>query len=141
VCGAGVRDLIHVISQTPTQGVYDTCLFIPTCGYFRYNHLVLRRCILTDKFSPVRRARSSLSRAIPEVLTKSHIVVFIKLSISHRLHLVIIALPVHPPLVGFSSEGLMIGDNSVHLREGYGLVRYRRMPFVQCPEQMLTLPM
>jgi hypothetical protein len=43
----------------------------------------------------------------------------------------------------FSSEGLVMGGHSVHLRgvSESGLARNRRMPFVQCSEQMLTLPM
>jgi len=46
---------------------------LPTCGA-QYSHLVLRRHILADEFFPVRRVRSIFT--IPEVLTKSHIVVF-----------------------------------------------------------------
>src|SRR5712672_2702610 len=67
------------------------------CRYFQYNH-PFRHYILTDGFSPVRRARSILT--IPEVLTKSHIVVFIRsllYSLSHCPRPVIIAL--HSPLV------------------------------------------
>jgi hypothetical protein len=41
----------------------------------------------------------------------------------------------------FSSEGLMMGGHSVHLLEESGLAQDRGMPFVQCPEQTLTLPM
>ena len=35
----------------------------------------------------------------------------------------------------------MIGGHSVHPQEESGLARDRRMQFVQCPEQTLTLPM
>jgi hypothetical protein len=38
----------------------------------------------------------------------------------------------------FSSEDLVIGGHSVHLREESGLARDRRMLSVQCPEQTLT---
>jgi len=43
----------------------------------------ITRCILTDEFSPVRRARSILT--IPEVLTKSHLVAPRASALRHRL--------------------------------------------------------
>jgi hypothetical protein len=39
----------------------------------------------------------------------------------------------------FSTDDLGMGGHSVHLREESGLARDRRMPFVKCPEQTLTL--
>jgi hypothetical protein len=41
----------------------------------------------------------------------------------------------------FSSEGLVMGGHSVHLREESDLAQDRRMPSVQCPEPTLTLRM
>jgi len=41
----------------------------------------------------------------------------------------------------FSTTGLVMGGRSVHLWKEFDLARDRRMPFVRCPEQTLTLPM
>jgi len=96
---------------------------LPPCVYFQYNSLVLGRYILTNKFSP------------------SHIAVFFT---SPSVGFVQPLLPFTPRSLipmDFSSESPVIGDHSIHIQEESGLAQDRRMPFVQCPEQTLTLPM
>ena len=111
------------------------------CGYFQHNHLALRRSILTVEFSSVRRATS-----IPEVLTKSYVVVFFIKSPPLLTCFVQSLIALHfrsSTRVDFSSEleRLMMGGHFLHLQEESGLDR--RMLFVECPipEQTLTLPM
>src|SRR5712675_118921 len=103
--------------------------FAPTCGYFQYHHLALRRCTLSDEFSSVRRARSIPT--IPEVLTKPHIlvVVFIKL-LTGSVQSSLPCTPRSSTRIDFSSEGLVMGSYSVHLQEESGLAC---RPLVQCP--------
>jgi hypothetical protein len=60
--GCGVGHCLALSSNTPLQRVSRGC--------FRYNH----SSDVTDEFSPVRRARSTLT--IPDVLNQSHKVVF-----------------------------------------------------------------
>ena len=88
---------------------------------------------------PVRPARSILD--IPEVLTKSHIVVFCIKSLHYSLvsssHY---RLPPPGPRLGLididiSSEGLVMDGHLVHLWEGFYLARVRpRMPLVKSPD-------
>jgi len=98
-------------------------------GKFNHDHP------FTDEFCPVSRARSIL--IIPEVLTKSHIVVFTNPPRYPLTSIRPVIIASHPR----SSTGLVIGGHSIYLLEGSSLARGRCMPFVHCPEQMLTAPM
>jgi len=102
---------------------------------------------LTDELFPVRRAWSILT--VPEACSTHQVSYSLLRQVPQLLTgFVRSLLPCTPRSssrsstpTDFSSESLAISRRYVHLRQGNGLARDRRMPFVECPEKILTLPM
>jgi hypothetical protein len=134
-CGLGPRAGIFSLIESHVGRLGDVLFeyLLGVMSHWQTERSIFNHAFLTSASLTHLRVLSTQS-LVPQTLHPR--------PITHLIRPVIIASTHRSSTaMDFSSEGLVMGRHSVHLWEEPGLARDRRMLFVQCHEQTLTVPM